>query len=123
MSKTGYETTMVLVTRNDLNLSSGKLAAQCSHATAECILKAKRQSPQILDKYLKTGARKIVCTTTNVDALKRIYGEAKDAGLICYMVRDAGHTEIPAGTVTVVGIGPGMRNSIDKITSSLPLVK
>ena len=123
MSKTGYETTMVLVTRNDLNLSSGKLAAQCSHATAECVLKAKRQSPQILDKYLKTGARKIVCTTTNVDALKRIYGEAKDAGLICYMVRDAGHTEIPARTVTVVGIGPGMRNSIDKITSSLPLVK
>ena len=123
MSKTGYETTMVLVTRNDLNLSSGKLAAQCSHATAECVLKAKRQSPQILDKYLKTGARKIVCTTTNVDALKRIYGEAKDAGLICHMVRDAGHTEIPAGTVTVVGIGPGIRSSIDKITSSLPLVK
>jgi PTH2 family peptidyl-tRNA hydrolase len=114
---------MVLVTRNDLNLSSGKLAAQCSHATAECILKAKLQSPQILDKYLKSGARKIVCSTTNVDTLKRIYGEAKDAGLICYMVRDAGHTEIPAGTVTVVGIGPGMRNSIDKITSSLPLVK
>ena len=123
MSKTGYETTMVLVTRNDLNLSSGKLAAQCSHATAECILKAKRQSPQILDKYLKTGARKIVCTTTNVDELKRIYGQAKDAGLICHMVRDAGHTEIPAGTVTVVGIGPGIRSSIDKITSSLPLVK
>ena len=123
MSKTGYETTMVLVTRNDLNLSSGKLAAQCSHATAECVLKAKRQSPQILDKYLKTGARKIVCTTTNVDALKRIYGEAKDAGLICHMVRDAGHTEIPTGTVTVVGIGPGIRSSIDKITSSLPLVK
>tara|TARA_B100000287_G_scaffold430768_1_gene486651 strand:+ start:1424 stop:1795 length:372 start_codon:yes stop_codon:yes gene_type:complete len=123
LSKTGYETTMVLVTRNDLNLSSGKLAAQCSHATAECILKAKRQSPQILDKYLKTGARKIVCTTTNVDELKRIYGQAKDAGLICHMVRDAGHTEIPAGTVTVVGIGPGIRSSIDKITSSLPLVK
>lgn len=123
MSKTGYETTMVLVTRNDLNLSSGKLAAQCSHATAECILKAKRQSPQILDKYLKTGARKIVCNTTNIDELKRIYGQAKDAGLICHMVRDAGHTEIPAGTVTVVGIGPGIRSSIDKITSSLPLVK
>ena len=123
MSKTGYETTMVLVTRNDLNLSSGKLAAQCSHATAECILKAKRQSPQILDKYLKTGARKIVCNTTNVDELKRIYGQAKDAGLICHMVRDAGHTEIPAGTVTVVGIGPGIRSSIDKITSSLPLGK
>jgi PTH2 family peptidyl-tRNA hydrolase len=58
-----------------------------------------------------------------LDALKRIYGQAKEAGLICHMVNDAGHTEIPAGTTTVVGIGPGIRNSIDKITSSLPLLK
>jgi len=39
------------------------------------------------------------------------------------MVTDAGHTEIPAGTVTVVGIGPGPRSEIDALTSSLPLVK
>ncbi len=123
MPRPEYETTMVLVTRSDLNLSKGKLAAQCSHATAECVLKAKRQSPTILEKYLKSGARKIVCSTSSLDALKRIYGQAKEAGLICYMVNDAGHTEIPAGTTTVVGIGPGMRSSIDKITSSLPLLK
>ncbi len=123
MPRPEYETTMVLITRADLNLSKGKLAAQCSHATAECVLKAKRQSPTILEKYLKGGARKIVCTVPSLDALKRLYGEAKEAGLVCYMVTDAGHTEIPAGTTTVVGIGPGIRNSIDKITSSLPLLK
>ncbi|MFQ3343559.1 MAG: peptidyl-tRNA hydrolase Pth2 [Candidatus Poseidoniales archaeon] len=123
MPRPDYETTMILVTRSDLNLSKGKLAAQCSHATAECILKAKRQSPTILEKYLKSGARKIVCSVSSLDSLKRIFGEAKEAGLICHMVTDAGHTEIPSGTVTVVGIGPGIRNSIDQITSSLPLLK
>ena len=117
------ELTMVLVTRSDLALSKGKLAAQCSHATAECILKAKRTAPKILEKYRTDGARKIVCSTGNLDSLKRIFGEANEAGLICYMVKDAGHTEIPSGTVTVVGIGPGPRSSIDQITSSLPLVK
>jgi PTH2 family peptidyl-tRNA hydrolase len=38
------------------------------------------------------------------------------------MVTDAGHTEIPPGTVTVVGIGPGPREVIDKITGDLSLV-
>ena len=61
------ELTMVLVTRSDLNLSKGKLAAQCSHATAECILKAKRTAPKTLERYLAKGARKIVCSTSNLD--------------------------------------------------------
>ena len=47
---------------------------------------------------------------------------AKKAGLICHLVTDAGHTEIPPGTETVVGIGPGPRGDIDKITGDLPLV-
>ena len=117
------ELTMVLVTRSDLNLSKGKLAAQCSHAAAECILKVRRTAPKTLERYLSKGARKIVCSTSNLDSLKRIFGEANEAGLVSYMVKDAGHTEIPAGTVTVVGIGPGPRSTIDTITSSLPLVK
>jgi len=41
---------------------------------------------------------------------------------VTYLVSDAGHTEIPAGTVTVVGIGPGPRSSIDAITGDLSLV-
>ena len=86
MSQTN-ELTMVLVTRSDLTLSKGKLAAQCSHATAECILKAKRVAPKILEKYRSNGARKIVCSASNVDNLKRIFGEANEAGLIWLFVR------------------------------------
>ena len=117
------EITMILVTRSDLNLSKGKLAAQCSHAATECILKAKRVAPKILERYRAEGARKIVVSAKHLEGLKRIFGEASESGLITYMVKDAGHTEIPAGTVTVVGIGPGPRSTIDSITSSLPLVK
>ena len=42
--------------------------------------------------------------------------------LFCHLVTDAGHTEIPPGTETVVGIGPGPRKEIDKITGDLPLL-
>ena len=114
---------MVLVTRADLNLTKGKLAAQCAHAAAECVLASKRKSPRALDRYIKHGARKIVCKVTDLVSLKQVHGRAKKSGLVCRMVTDAGHTEIPPGTVTVVGIGPGPRSTIDSITSSLPLVK
>ena len=114
---------MVLVTRADLDLSRGKLAAQCGHAVAECNLKAKREDPRMLKRYTGGGARKIVCAAPNLDSLKRLYGDARLCGLVCYMVTDAGHTEIPAGTTTVLGIGPGPRSEIDALTSNLPLVK
>ena len=86
---------MVLVTRADLNLSRGKLAAQCGHAVAECILKAKRDDPRMLKRYTGAGARKIVCEAPDLDSLKRLYGDARMCGLVCYMVTDAGHTEDP----------------------------
>jgi len=41
---------------------------------------------------------------------------------VTYLVVDAGHTEIPAGTKTVLGIGPAPDNIIDKITGDLPLL-
>ncbi len=122
MAQQDESLTMVLVTRKDLKLSKGKLAAQCSHAAVECALKAKRDCPRKLDAWRENGARKIVVEATNIDALKRLFGEAQAAGIVCYMVRDAGHTEIPAGTVTVVGLGPGSRDSIDSLTGSFGLV-
>ncbi len=121
MSRT-EELTMVLVTRQDLELSRGKLAAQCAHAAAECVLASKRKSPRALDRYIKHGARKIVCKVPDLVSLKQVHGRAKKSGLVCRMVTDAGHTEIPPGTVTVVGVGPGPREAIDKITGDLSLV-
>ncbi len=116
------ELTMVLVTRQDLQLSKGKLAAQCAHAAADCVLSAKRSNPRTLDLYLRRGARKIVCKVPDLISLKQVYSRAKKAGLVCQLVTDAGHTEIPPGTETVVGIGPGSRGEIDKITGQLSLV-
>ena len=116
------EITMVLVTRSDLKLSKGKLAAQAGHAVMECTLRAKKESPRILDRYRREGARKIVCKVPDEDSLRKTLNYAKKAGLISYLVKDAGYTEIPPGTVTVVGIGPGPRSDIDKITRHLSLV-
>jgi len=123
MSQLESEMTMVLVTRKDLKLSPGKLAAQAGHAAVNCVLTAKKVKPKIVEEWRNTGSRKIVCQVSNLDAMKRLYGDARDLGLISEMIKDAGRTEIPAGTVTVLGIGPGPRRAIDELTGSLPLVK
>ena len=71
------ELTMVLVTRQDLQLSKGKLAAQCAHASAECVLSAKKSNPRSLDRYLRGGARKIVCKVPDLVSLKEVHSRAK----------------------------------------------
>lgn len=122
MSQSSSELTMVFIARKDLKLSAGKLAAQVGHATAECVTKAERTEPRMLDRYMRVGQRKVVCQAANEDELRRLFGEAKNAGIIASLITDAGHTEIPAGTVTVVGLGPNERDKIDSITGSLPLL-
>jgi len=115
--------TMVIVGRADLSLSKGKFAAQVAHAAVKCALTAKRTDPRILDKWNESGARKVICEASNLDALKRLYGEARADGLVAELISDAGHTEIPAGTVTCLGIGPGPRGTVDSLTARLPLMK
>ena len=123
MPKSDDSLTMVLVTRKDLTLSRGKLAAQCGHAAVECALKAKRETPRKLENWRTNGARKIVVEAPSLDTLKRLFGAAQAADIGAYMVRDAGHTEIPSGTITVVGLGPDTRDKIDTLTGGFSLVK
>jgi PTH2 family peptidyl-tRNA hydrolase len=113
---------MVIVARKDLDLSKGKLAAQVGHAAVECVLKAQKYAPEDLADWLDAGQMKAV---VKVQAEKEFYAlkqAAERAGLCTALIQDAGHTEIPAGTVTVLGIGPGPEAVVDKVTGHLSLL-
>ena len=114
--------TMAIITRADLKLSKGKLAAQAAHGAVDAALTATKVASKQLAEWRANGARKIVVVSRNLEHLKRIYGEARADGLVAEMISDAGHTEIPAGTVTVVAIGPAKRDEVDAIIGSLPLL-
>ena len=122
MSRNPSEISMVLITRKDLKLSAGKLAAQASHAAVNCALTARKLKPILLEEWRNTGSRKIVCQVSNLEEMKRMYGEARTLGLVSEMISDAGKTEIPSGTITVLGLGPGPRRLIDALTKDLPLL-
>ncbi len=113
---------LVIVTRKDLPLSPGKLAVQVAHAAVDCALQTKKNHPKWYSKWNQEGAKKVVVrveTIHDFDALER---HAQKQNIITSRVRDAGLTEIPPHTETVLGIGPGPASLIDQITGTLPLL-
>jgi len=117
-----FEYKMVIVARKDLVLSAGKLAAQAAHAAVDCALLTKEKKPRWFAPWKREGAKKVVVV---VEALAEFYAlkeKAKDLGMMTSLVMDAGHTEIPEGTITVLGIGPAPNNVINQVTGELPLL-
>ena len=119
MSSTDDAPSMALIVRADLNLSAGKTAVQCAHAAVQCALQARRKHARLMERWSLYGARKICLVVDDLSSLHRLASEAQNANLSYHLVQDAGHTEVPPGTITVLGIGPAPRRSLDLITGDL----
>ncbi|MEA2055603.1 MAG: peptidyl-tRNA hydrolase Pth2 [Candidatus Thermoplasmatota archaeon] len=117
-----FEYKMVIVTRKDLELSPGKLAAQVAHAAVECAFSTKKNNSRWFNKWQKEGAKKAVVKAETVDDFYQLKEMAVQLKIAAHIISDAGHTEIPVGTVTVLGIGPAPENIIDQVTGGLPLL-
>jgi len=107
-----------IVTRNDLKLSKGKLAVQVAHAavTASDFADKKERAA-----WIKDGQKKVVLKTPALTDLLLLKEQARREGLSTSLVTDAGLTQIPPGTITVLGIGPGPVEKLDKIVGKLKL--
>jgi PTH2 family peptidyl-tRNA hydrolase len=51
-----------------------------------------------------------------------VVGAARAAGLPVEVVRDAGRTQVPAGTVTCAAVGPAEDDAVDAVTGELRLL-
>ena len=113
---------MVIVTRKDLNLSEGKLAAQVAHAAVACTLSTKQNKPKWFKKWMDEGGKKAVVKVECEEDFYPLKEKAEKLDIENSIITDAGHTETPPGTKTVLGIGPAPNNLIDQITGNLPLL-
>lgn len=112
---------LVIVVREDLEISKGKLAVQVAHASVECAIKTYMERKDIFEKWYKEGQKKVVLKANSLSDLYVLREKAHGLGIFTCLIQDAGLTEVPPGTVTVLGIGPERENIIDKVTGSLPL--
>jgi len=109
----------VILVRTDLKMDKGKIATQCAHASIAAFLKSEKEDK---DKWLKEGMKKIVLKVSSEKELKNFYKIIKSEKLPSELISDAGLTQIKAGTITALGIGPVDDKKIEKITGKLKLL-
>lgn len=109
----------VIAVRVDLRLPAGKLAAQVAHASLEAAMKSPKG---LIQEWRGEGGKKVVLKVADLSELKKCEALARKEKLVAALITDAGHTTIPAGTVTCVGIGPDREEKIDKVTGRLKVL-
>lgn len=110
---------LVLVVRKDLKMGVGKIAAQCSHAS---ILAFQKCSTVTRFKWSLNGQKKIVVSCPNEQTLYELRDKATNIGVNTSLVRDAGHTQVDPGTITVMAVGPAKEELVDQVTGDLSLL-
>ena len=100
----------VIVIRSDLEMSTGKIAAQCAHASVSSLDNADKK---ILAAWKKEGQKKVVVQARHEKELFELKAKCGKLRIPCSLVIDAGLTELIPGTATALAIGPDKE---DKIT-------
>jgi len=119
MMNFGYK--LMIVVRDDLDISPGKLAVQASHASVSCAVKSEKKEKKYFERWMKEGQKKVLVKCDDVDHMKFLKERAEKKGLVTKLVSDAGLTEVKSGTKTCLGIGPGPNDLVDEITGDLSL--
>lgn len=110
------ELKQVILVRDDLKMSKGKVAAQVAHAAVEAVLKSEKSK---ISNWRNQGMKKITLKVLSEQDLYKFLQIAKDNNLKTALIKDAGRTQIPKGTTTCLAIGPDKSNLIDNITGQL----
>jgi len=113
---------LVLVVNHGLKMGKGKIAAQVGHASISAMTGVHEKDRGRLEAWLATGQRKVCVKGDNAEHLLEMQKQAKAEGLPTAAIRDAGHTQIPSGSLTVVAIGPAEASLIDRLTGELKLL-
>jgi len=127
------EVVMYIIFNKDLKMSTGKIAAQAAHAAVLVILEAVAGGMQV---HKDTNARFTVAPTSNfwnfaewlqhsfkkivLQAQQPVLEELEQKGF--YAIRDAGHTQVPPGSITAVALPPMPRKDVLAIIKALKLM-
>ena len=112
----------VVVMRNDLKMSRGKIAAQAGHAAVSAAEEARKKCSGWWKAWIAEGQCKIAVRAESEEELLELERKAKKSKLPTALIIDRGLTELPPNTITCLGIGPAPSTQIDAITGKLPLL-
>lgn len=111
---------LALVVRTDLEMGKGKIAAQAAHAAVTAALRTSGTAD--FRGWLEEGQPKVVLRVTGEERLAEVCDAAAAAGLPVEVIRDAGRTQVEAGTPTCCAVGPASTEDVDTVTGTLSLL-
>lgn len=127
-----------IVNGKEVSVRKGKMIAQGSHAVLKSILDLMNGHPDEDSNHVMTLSMKHdsalyawisgrftkICVSVDTEEeLLEVFNKAKNKGLICSLITDAGLTEFNGEpTVTCCAIGPAWADEVDEITGNLPLL-
>lgn len=111
---------MAIVVRRDLRMGKGKLAVQIAHAAVEAYRRAQKRNPEKVKKWLAEGGKKVAVWVDDLEQLLALH--QKVAISKSPLIRDAGLTQLPPGTITCFAIGPDEDEKVDRYTRGLKLI-
>jgi PTH2 family peptidyl-tRNA hydrolase len=118
-----FQYKMCIVLRMDLGMSTGKLIAQAAHAAVGASELGKKENHKAWRRWRDEGAKKVALEVESLEEIEGLAEKAEELDIVNILIQDAGHTEVPPGTVTALGLGPDRTDILDKVTGSLPLIK
>jgi len=112
----------VILIRTDLGMSTGKKCAQSCHASVSASDLVRIKDKKVWKQWKNTGQKKVVLKVNSKEQLQDLYILVQKQKFHCFLVKDAGLTQLAPGTSTALGIGPTSSTEIDKITGDLKLL-
>ena len=108
-----------MIVRTDIKMGKGKIAAQCCHAAIGAYKQADKQK---IRKWENEAYAKVVLKVKTLEELTELKKLADKKGIANYLVVDAGRTQIPTSSVTVLALGPDEDEILDEVTGDLKLL-
>ena len=113
---------MAIVIRKDLKMGCGKIAGQASHATMMAYSTQIKNDNTKNEAWFSDNQPKIILKVRSEQKIEEIEEMCKEKMVNYSLVRDAGRTQIPGGTLTAIGIGPDKKSVVDEIIGDLKLL-
>jgi len=115
---------MVFVVNGALPMGIGKIAAQVGHAAVDLyrlLISSQEKFGGAVLQWNENGSKKVALRSESVDEMNELAQKAEKLGLPNTIIQDAGRTEIPSGSQTVLAIF-GTSKQVDEVTGRLKLL-
>ncbi|KAK9791153.1 hypothetical protein WJX73_005832 [Symbiochloris irregularis] len=109
---------LAIVVNKSLDMGPAKIAQHCAHATLAQFKKLHKKRDPGLRRWEMAQAPKVIVGADDEEAMQELRNQARNQELSSFMVQDGNGSN----DLTVLAIGPGDGNAIDRVVGHLKLL-